>query len=267
VVGNPARATESPQKRPPELRTPTAKELRAIIEGAKATPWEVPILLSATTGARRGEVLGLRWGNVDLEHARVRIVEALQRIDHQACFVQSKTAQSVRNIPLLPEVVDRLRRHRVEQAQRLLARGVRLSDEHVVCDRGDGEPIDPSTYGHAAKRIAQRAGVEGARLHDLRHGVATALAASGTPVELTSRMLGHSNEAFTLHNYVHPGDDRWEGVMQTLARALDDDGLQSVCNPTVDDATAFTETAISPDEPGTPPGTRTRNLQIKSLML
>ncbi|MGO9875573.1 MAG: hypothetical protein ACLPVY_17440, partial [Acidimicrobiia bacterium] len=62
--------------------------------------------------------------------------------------------------------------------------------------------------------------------------------ASGTPVELTSPMLGHSNEACTLHNSVHPGQDRSEGVIQTLVRALDDDGSQSVCNPTVDDATA-----------------------------
>jgi integrase len=267
VTVNPARATESPRKHLPELRTPTAAELRRIIDAAKKTPWEIPLLLSATTGARRGEVLGLRWKNVDLDGARASIVESLQRIDGEPHFVEPKTSRGVRRIPLLPEVVDRLRTHRAEQARRLLALGIRLGDEHVVCDRGDGEPVDPSTFGHAATRIAERAGLPRVRLHDLRHGVATALAASGIPVELTSRMLGHSDEAFTLRTYVHPGDDRWEAVSASLVRSLADDGLQSVCNGAADEATPGEELVVSPDEPSTPPGTRTRNLQIKSLML
>ncbi len=216
----PVRGTEPPDKKAPHLRTPTAPELRAIIDAAKGTPWEVPVLLSATTGARRGEVLGLRWGSVDLECDRARIVESLQRIDGGVVFTPPKTARSIRTVPLTSEVVERLRAHRAEQAQRLLALGIRVTEEHVVCDRGDGAPIDPSTYGHAAVRIAKQAGLDGVRLHDLRHGVATMLAANGGRPELTSRLLGHSSVAFTLSAYTHPDDDAMDLVGETIGAAL-----------------------------------------------
>ena len=68
-------------------------------------------------------------------------------------FIPPKTSHGVRAVPLLPEAVDRLRRHRAEQAQRLLRLGIRATDDDVVCDRGDVQPIDPSTYTHAASRM------------------------------------------------------------------------------------------------------------------
>ncbi len=220
VPVNVARAAEAPAKRKPELRTPNAAELRTIIEQAKGTMWEMPILLSATTGARRGEVLGLRWCNVDLERGRIRIVEGLHWTDRQFVFLPPKTATSVRTISLLADVVERLKAYRVEQAQRLLALGVRVTDQHVVCDRGDGTPIEPSTYSHAAARIAKAAGLDGVRLHDFRHGVATTLASSGNRPELTSRMLGHASVGFTLSVYTHPSDDEMDKVAELLQRAI-----------------------------------------------
>lgn len=220
VTVNPVRASEAPAKKVPELRTPNAAELRVIIDAAMGTRWEVPILLAATTGARRGEVLGLRWGNVDLARGRARIVEAVQRINKQTVFASPKTARAFRSVPLVPEVVERLRRHRAEQAQRLLALGIRADDETVVCDGGDGRPIDPSTFTHATTRIAADAGLPGVRLHDLRHAVATVLALSGNRPEITSMMLGHASVAFTLQTYTHPTDDELDSVTEHLGNAL-----------------------------------------------
>jgi integrase len=220
VSANPVRATEAPAKKSPDLHIPSPDELAAIIEAARGTPWEVPILLSATTAARRGEVLAITWGNVDLDRARVRIVSSLQRVNKEWQFVPPKTSHGVRSVPLLPQVVDRLRKHRAEQAQRLLRLGMRVSDEHVVCDRGDGAPIDPSTYTHAASRIIQSAGVPNARLHDLRHAVATALAASRNRPEVTSKLLGHASVGFTLSTYTHVTDDDLDVVTQKLGEVL-----------------------------------------------
>ena len=95
-------------------------------------------------------------------------MEQVQRVAGRLGFVPPKTEHGVRMVPLQPEVVERLRFHRAQQAQRLWALGILVTDETVVCDRGDGEPIDPSTYTHAASRITKAAGCEGVRLHDLR---------------------------------------------------------------------------------------------------
>jgi integrase len=220
VTINPVRGTQAPKKPELELRIPMAHELRKIIETARSTPWEVPVLLSATTGARRSEVLGLRWRNVDLEAGRARIVEQVQRVGGKLDFVAPKTERAKRTLPLQPEVVARLRKHRVEQAWRLRTVGIEVTDDHVVCDRGDGQPIDPSTYTHAVSRITADAGCVGVRLHDLRHGVATVLAASGNRPELTSKLLGHSTVAFTLQTYTHPSDDEMDEVAEILSKAI-----------------------------------------------
>ena len=217
---NPVRATEAPAKKVPDLRIPSPAELRVLVEAARGTAWEVPILLAATTGARCGEILGLRWGNVDLERGRIRIVEALQRTGGELVYVVPKTAHGVRTVPLLPEVVDRLRRHRAEQAQRLLRLGIRATDEDVVCDGSDGKPLEPSKFSHAAKRLAAEVGLEGVRLHDLRHAVATMLAASGSSPAVTSKLLGHASVAFTLQTYTHPDDEELDRAGVALQRAL-----------------------------------------------
>ena len=220
VTVNPVRATEAPAKKPPDLRVPTAVELRTLVEAARGTVWEVPIMLAATTGARRGEIAGLRWANVDLERGRIRIVEALHRVGRELVYAPPKTARGVRSIPIPESVVERLRQHRVDQARRLLALGIRVGDEHPVADRGDGTPLDPSTFTHAASRVAARAGLEGVRLHDLRHAVATLLAATGSSAAVTSKMLGHASVAFTLQTYTHPDDDELDRAVTAFERAL-----------------------------------------------
>lgn len=117
-------------------------------------------------------------------------------------------------------MTEALRRHRAEQAQRLLALGIRVGDQHPVADRGDGEPLDPSTFTHAVSRIATTAGHEGVRLHDLRHAVATILAATGSSPAITSKILGHASVAFTLQTYTHPDEEELDRAAAALERAL-----------------------------------------------
>jgi integrase len=182
--------------------------------------WEIPVLLAATTGARRAEVLAMRWSNVDLEDVekgRVRIVEALT---DAGTFAAPKTKSAVRAVPLPAFVVERLKAHKAAQNSRRLALGADWHDLDLVCERGDGSPISPGAFTHAFARIAERAGLEGVRLHDLRHGVATALAKSGASPLATSRMLGHASVAFTQAVYQHADDEMVEWAAQGLAEAF-----------------------------------------------
>jgi integrase len=95
-----------------------------------------------------------------------------------------------------------------------------LTDEHPVADRGDGELLDPSTFTHAVSRIAGGCGLDGVRLHDLRHAVAAILAASGSSPAVTSKILGHASIAFTLQTYTHPDEEELDRAAAAFERAL-----------------------------------------------
>ncbi len=224
IAVNPARATQAPKRPKPDLRVPTGEELRRIVEAARGTLWETAVLLSATTGMRRGELLGLQWRHVDFDTGRLHIEQALTwnyRNDENSYeLTLPKTARSVRIVPLAPDVVARLKQHRRGQAERLLGLGVRADGDVFVIDRGDGRPVEPSTYTHALRRIVKQVGLEGVRLHDLRHGAVTAMLKQGVRPELVSKMVGHSTTAFTLSVYAHPTVDELDDCADAIARAI-----------------------------------------------
>jgi integrase len=183
---------------------PTADHLVRLVEAAAGTMWEVPMLLSATTGARQGEVLAVRWADLDLETGRVLITRALQRAEGRLVLVEPKTARGRRQVTIPTFALDRLRVHRRDQAQRRLLIGPAWSDLDLICDRGDGGAIDPSSFTHAAKRLILRAGLPAAtRLHDLRHAFATVLLGRGVHPAIASATLGHASPAFTMSVYQH----------------------------------------------------------------
>jgi integrase len=220
VAANPVRATSTPTICPPKLTTPTVAELRALADAAVGTTWEIPTLIATTTGARRAEVLGLRWSRVDLERGRVRIDETLQRVDGELAFVPPKTDKARREIPLPAFAVERLRTYKTDQARRRLMLGAGWSDLDLVCERGDGGPLDPDGFTHGFARIAKSVGMGDVRLHDCRHGVATALAKAGTPAYVTSKVLGHSSVHFTANVYQHADDETIDPALAGLEEAF-----------------------------------------------
>jgi integrase len=220
VASNPVRATSTPTIRAPKLTTPTAAQLRSLADAAVGTTWEIPVLLATTTGARRAEVLGFRWSRVDLERGRVRVEETLQRVGGELAFVPPKTERARREIPLPAFAVERLRAHKIDQARRRLLLGAGWSDLDLVCERGDGGPFDPDGFTHGFVRIARTIDLDGFRLHDCRHGVATALAKRGVPAYVTSKVLGHSSVHFTANTYQHADDKTIDWALAGLQEAF-----------------------------------------------
>lgn len=201
---SPVQAVKPPKPERPQLEVPSSEQLLRLVEAAAGTMWELPILLAATTGARRGEVLATRWADIDWITGRVLITRALLRVDGELVLVEPKTARGRRQVTIPAFALDRLRPHRKEQAQRRLLIGPGWSDLDLICDRGDGGPIDPSSFTHAAKRLILQAGLPPAtRLHDLRHGFATMLLGRGVHPAIASATLGHASPAFTMSVYQH----------------------------------------------------------------
>src|SRR5437868_14891525 len=108
---------------------------------------------------RRGEVLGLRWGDIDLASGRVRVQRAAQRVDGVTTFVDPKTDRARRQVTLPNFVLERLRRHKAEQAHRRLLIGSAWHDHDLVSDHGDGSALSPDGCTQRFKRIAKEAGM------------------------------------------------------------------------------------------------------------
>jgi len=115
--------------------------------------------------------------------------------------------------------IDRLRQWKAEQAQRRLVAGEAWEDLGLVCEQGDGSPIDPDAFSKAFKRLARRVGVPNARLHDLRHAAATIMMERGVHPTLVSRSLGHASEAFTMAVYGHVRDEMLDQAAEALGDA------------------------------------------------
>ena len=217
IPANPVAAVPPPKCERPELVVPTAAELLAIIEAAQDTPYEIPVLLAATTGARRGEVLAFRWSDLDVTTGRLRVTGSLQEVPGGLERLAPKTDRARRLVTLPGFVVERLKRHRIDQAGRRLLLGAGWAAGDLICDYG-GRPMRPDGFSRAFKAAAVTAGLPAAvRLHDARHAVATAWLEQGLHPAIASAALGHTSPAFTMSQYQHVVD----GMSDKAAEALE----------------------------------------------
>ena len=183
---------------PPKAKpVPPAKIAELLAEDE--SPYKIAVVLMIAAGLRRGETLGLRWRNVDLDRGRIAIVEQRVPLTGGAHFAQPKAAASVRTISLPTNALAALRAHRKATAERLLSCGVRLNPEMTVASNVIGEPLDPNSFGSWARR-------RGFKLHNLRHAHLSALANSGIPIAAVSKRAGHSSIGTTISTYVHADD-------------------------------------------------------------
>jgi integrase len=202
LVGrNPARLADVPAVARPKLRVWSPEQTRAFLAAVANDRLFAAWLLAATTGMRRGELLGLRWVDVDLDIGVVRVAQARVRAGNQVVAGEPKTARGRRTIALDPATVAALRQHRKRQAEERLLAGPRYTDSGLVFTMRDGSPIHPNRFSLWFRTHARAAGLPAIRLHDMRHSYATAGLAAGVPPKVMSERLGHAAVAFTLDTY------------------------------------------------------------------
>jgi integrase len=204
VPRNVADLASPPKRQRTEMRTWSADELRAFLEQVREDRLYGLWLLAATTGMRRGELLGLRWRDVDLAAARLSIG-------------QSKTAAGRRSVALDPATVAALKRWRKDQATERLAWGGAYTDSGLVFTREDGSPIAARWLNKRFVRLQQLAGARHIRLHDLRHTWATLALQAGVHPKVVSGRLGHSSISVTLDVYSHAVPALEEQAAATVA--------------------------------------------------
>jgi integrase len=202
---NPADDAERPgQAHRPEMRVWTAAQLRSFLDHVRDDPLGPAITLAATTGLRRGEVLGLRWGRVDLDAGRVSIAETLVTVDYEVQASTPKTARSRRTVALDAGTVQVLHTQRARQlAQRLeLGLGRPGADDYVF-SQPDGSPIHPNGFSDRFDRLVSASGLPRLTVHGLRHTWASLALQAGIPAKVVADRLGHSSISVTLDTYSH----------------------------------------------------------------
>lgn len=200
VTANPASAVRPPRPDSPTNEIPEREDVLRILEAARDTWLVLPLTIAATTGLRRGELLGLRWRDIDLDRRLLHVNGSLQRIDGELRRVDPKTAKARRTVAIPESTCRAIAESRVEQTKRRLLLGEAWLDLDLVVEKGDGSPVDPDHLTHGFSRLSRRLGLN-VRLHDLRHAYATTLLKADVHPKIVSEALGHSSTAFTMDTY------------------------------------------------------------------
>jgi integrase len=184
-----------------EQKAWTADELQAFLRAAAGHRLFPAFWLSAFTGMRRNELLGLRWEDFDEHHATISINRGLVAVAYEMRVTRGKTPRARRRIDLDATSVGVLTAWRAWQQAEQAAAGIQNAG--WMFTGGDGEPINPHAISQAFERIERRARVPIIRLHDLRHTHGTLLIAAGVPVKVVTERLGHATPGFTIDTYQH----------------------------------------------------------------
>lgn len=206
LVHNPAIDASPPRVPLPELKPPTPDEVVRLFQVAQ--DWNPGlacfVVLAASAGARRGELVALRWRNVDLNRGTVAIERGLVVVNGTLIEQRTKTHQS-RQVTLDASTIAVLHDHKQRAEASAAAAGTVVTEGSYVFSRAvDGSaPWRPDATTRDFRVLCRKAGVSGVRLHDLRHYVATRLLASGIDVRTVAGRLGHRNAATTLNVYAH----------------------------------------------------------------
>ena len=225
ISHNPAVDASPPRVPIHELKPPSPEELVKLFRLAEESDPEFAtyIMLAASSGARRGEMVALRWKDLDLDAGKLSIERGIITVDGQLIEQGTKTHQS-RRVTLDATTIESLRRHRSRMAAVAKSAGSAIGKESFVFSNAvDGSaPWRPDVTTRAFRIVCDRAGITGIRLHDLRHYVATRLLTAGVDVRTVAGRLGHRNPATTLNVYSHFVPESDQVAAEALGKIFDE---------------------------------------------
>jgi integrase len=177
--------------------------VRRLLEALRGDRLEALYSVALAVGLRRGEALGLKWDDVDLDDGSLKVRRALQALKGGIKFVEPKSARSRRVIALPSIAVQALRRHRAWQSQERLLAGSRWQDQGLIFTSTIGTPIHPRNLVRHFHGVLEAAGLPRKRFHDLRHTCASLLLVQGVQPRVVMEILGHSQISITMDTYSH----------------------------------------------------------------
>jgi integrase len=198
----------------------TAAQARAVLTSASSQRLGALYVLAVFLGLRRGELLGLRWDDIDLDGGTLEVVQTLQRVGGALRLVPPKTADSRRTVPLPPPCVDALREHKRRQFHERADAWPDWEDHGLVFPSRRGTPMEPDNLRRSWSVVRAEAGLSSVRFHDLRHTCVTLLLDLGAPPHVVREIVGHSAIEVTMTIYAHVSLDEKRKALGKLGEAL-----------------------------------------------
>ena len=210
IPRNPVEEVTPPKFSYQEKKVLTAEQVDRLLEVIqKDTLWHDLFYTELTTGLRRGELLGLKWSDIDLEKGDLRVQRQIGRIDGKIIEMPLKTKNAYRTLPLSADAISVLKMQKRK-----------VGGSEWVFPSPTGDPLSPDSVLHMLQRALKRAGLLRIRFHDLRHTFATMALQNGVDVKTVSSMLGHYSAGFTLDTYAHVTTDAQMKAAQTIGCIL-----------------------------------------------
>lgn len=204
IISNPADGCALPKLEHREMKTLTADQLQSFLWEAKESGVYELYYIELATGLRRGELLGLKWEDVDLAAGAIHIRRQVARINGEIVEAPLKTQNSYRTLSIGADAVGILMRQKEKNRSK------------YVFPSPTGGPMSPDSVLHMLHRVLKRAGLPKVRFHDLRHSCATIMLYLGHHLKDIQTWLGHSNYSFTADTYIHSAPQAHLQMMTSL---------------------------------------------------
>lgn len=219
---NPAEHVDPPRVARAEMRVWSQQDVRRFLAHVADDRLNALWALLLGTGLRRGEALGLRWDDVDLERRRIAVLRARSVVGYEVHVSEPKTARGRRSVSIDPVTTAAFAAYRKRQLEERLAWGPAWHDTGYVFTSEDGNPLHPQHVSVVFKRLVEEAGLPKIRLHDLRHTAATLALMAGIHPKVVSERLGHASIGITLDTYSHVGENLQDEAAAKVANLIFD---------------------------------------------
>ncbi len=221
VERNVAQLVDPPAQRRREMKLFDETQTRAFLQAIQGDRREALYILTIACGLRQGEVLGLKWADVDLNRGVLTVRHALQRQGKTLVLVDTKTDRSRRALPVPAFALDYLKAHRdAQDRSRMMLEDSEWNAEGFVFTTQRGTPLDASNVTHEFQKALMMATLPKIRFHDLRHMTATVLHTLGVDLNTIKEVLGHSQISLTMDTYTHVQVATKQGAADTMSEYL-----------------------------------------------
>jgi integrase len=221
IPRNVTEAVKPPQVRREEMQPLTAEQVKVLFEAAKGDRLEALYVLAVSAGLRQGELLGLKWDDIDLEVGTLQVRRTLTTAKGGPVLSAPKTKGSRRTVILSQPALEALRSHLERQLGEIDQAGDLWRENGLIFASESGEPLSRQhVTARRFKPLLKRTSLPEIRFHDLRHTCATLLLSKNVNPKVVSEMLGHASIAITLDTYSHVLPTMQESTAKAMEDAL-----------------------------------------------